>query len=114
MATIPWAKIDTNHNLSIEKKRNLILGIFYFWKKKQKPSTDLVNDVAATKVLAEQKIISDGKEIEIIVISSDEESEERKERKKKEHAKARNTTKQHSARKNVKTFSSVLSARSKV
>lgn len=81
----------------------------------QKPSAELVNGIAATtNLLAAEKIVSvnpPAEELEVIIIS-DEDYEEGKEKKKKEPAKARKT-KQRSA-KNVKTFSSVLSARSKV
>ncbi|XP_054799218.1 G2/mitotic-specific cyclin S13-7-like isoform X1 [Prosopis cineraria] len=74
--------------------------------KNKKPS------FATTKILAAGKTVHP-EEREVIIISSDEESEEGKEKEKeKEPGKARNT-RQHSAKKNVKTLSAILSARSK-
>lgn len=87
----------------------------------QKLSTEIVNGtqivaangasvgsfVAATKVELAQKPT----EPEVIVISSDDDSEEEKE--KQAVVKGRKT-RERSARKNAKAFSSVLTARSKV
>ncbi|XP_028805321.1 G2/mitotic-specific cyclin S13-7 [Neltuma alba] len=76
-------------------------------EKNKKPS------LATTKVLAAGKIVRpEGPEV--ITISSDEEDSEevKKEKKKKEPAKVINS-KQNSTKKNVKTLSAILSARSK-
>ncbi|KAI4305888.1 hypothetical protein L6164_029220 [Bauhinia variegata] len=92
-------------------------------EKIKKTTTELVNGlppvkgvgeenfVAAKKVVAAEKVAAEKPpEHEIIIISSDDESEEEKA---KEHASERKT-RERSSRKNVKTLSSILTARSKV
>ncbi|KAI4308233.1 hypothetical protein L6164_031330 [Bauhinia variegata] len=81
-------------------------------EKNKKTTTELGNLVVSTKVVAAEKVVAEKPpEHEIIIVSSDDESEE--EKKEKEHVSGRKAI-ERSSRKNVKTLSSILTARSKV